>query len=99
MQHKINTQDSDDEANFAHANKIERRKDRKAALKQKKLEKKKKAKIHKTEYYSSSSECDSEVAEKNDDIIREAMKFYALPMFVKPGKHHYMIKYKDTTEV
>lgn len=25
-------------------------------------------------------------------------KVYILPMFCKPGKHQYMIKYKDTSE-
>ena len=25
-------------------------------------------------------------------------KVYILPIFLKPGKHHYMVKYKDTNE-
>ena len=25
-------------------------------------------------------------------------KVYILPFFCKPGKHHYMVKYKDTSE-
>ena len=26
------------------------------------------------------------------------MRFYAIPVFVKPGKHQYLIKYRDSTE-
>ena len=80
-------------------NKLERRKERKEAFLKRKLEKKRKRKMHKQEYSSSSSECDSEEIEKVDATISEAMRFYALPMFIKPGKHQYLIKYKDSTEV
>jgi hypothetical protein len=45
--------------------------------------------LHGVEYKESSSECDSEEIEKNDAVIDDAMKFYAIPMFIKPGKHHY----------
>ena len=34
-------------------------------------------------------------------IIPDETKFdkvFILPVFIKPGKHHYMIKYKDTAE-
>lgn len=47
---------------------------------------------------TSESECDSEEIEKIDSQIRSSKDFFCLPLFVKPGKHHYLIKYKDTKE-
>jgi hypothetical protein len=45
-----------------------------------------------------SSDYDSEEAEINTELIQECKKLYCMPVFMKPGKHQYMIKYKDTNE-
>jgi hypothetical protein len=47
---------------------------------------------------TSESECDSEKIEQIDAQIDQSKDFFALPLFIKPGKHHYMIKYKDDKE-
>jgi hypothetical protein len=46
----------------------------------------------------SDSDVDSIMVEKNEEIIKEACSIYVLPLFIKPGKHQYMIKLKDSTE-
>ena len=45
---------------------------------------------------SSSEEVDEEVKEANDKLWEDSQRFYALPCYIKPGKHQYFIKYKDT---
>ena len=47
---------------------------------------------------SSDSSVDEQMIEKNRDIIDEAEKLYALPLFIKPGKHQYLIKLRDSKE-
>lgn len=39
------------------------------------------------EVTSSDSSVDDQMILKNKDIIEEAEKLYALPLFIKPGKH------------
>jgi len=47
---------------------------------------------------SSDSSVDEMMIEKNQELIDDAEKLYALPLFIKPGKHQYLIKLKDSTE-
>ena len=44
------------------------------------------------------SDLESELVERHDEMIRETKRFYVLPVIMKPGKHQYFIKFKDSTE-
>jgi hypothetical protein len=41
---------------------------------------------------------DSIQVENNEEIINDAYSVFALPILIKPGKHQYLVKYKDSTE-
>ena len=44
------------------------------------------------------SDLESELVERHDEMIKETKRFYVLPVIMKPGKHQYFIKFKDSTE-
>lgn len=47
---------------------------------------------------TSDSEVDWRGVEESQALERETELLYALPAFIKPGKHQYLIKYKDTSQ-
>jgi hypothetical protein len=46
---------------------------------------------------TSDSEVDPRDVEESQALERETELLYALPAFIKPGKHQYLIKYKDSS--